>query len=261
MQETNKLILDAYAIDPDDAVANMHMGYFLYMSGVGLEKSVRYLERSLQLEPSNVEVLMVAGYISRLIGRTDDAVMLYEQAIAREPLCIPCYSGLHPALIWAGRYDDAEAVLRRRIALVDDIGGHVNLASVMIRNGRPQEALEIIEEWEPSEEFRVGFRVKALEAMGRRAEADAALERLRSEWGDDPGMLAAIYAQRRDKEAALRWFEEAMQQDSSRFEFKVWDPDFTLLHDTPQWQQWRKDAGLDEETLATIDFTVPDFGN
>jgi len=33
------------------------------------------------------------------------------------------------------------------------------------------------------------------------------------------------------------------------------------LHDTQQWQQWRKEAGLDEETLATIDFTVPDFGN
>lgn len=28
----------------------------------------------------------------------------------------------------------------------------------------------------------------------------------------------------------------------------------------PQWSKWRKDAGLDEETLAAIEFTIPDFG-
>jgi len=260
MQETKKLILNAYAIDPDDAVANMHMGYFLHLSGAGLQETLPYVERSLQLEPSNMDVLRVAGYVSRLIGRTDDAVMLYEQAIAREPLCIPCYAGLHPVLVDAERYDEAEAVLRRRIALVDDIGGHVNLAAVMIRNGRPQEALEIIEEWEPDEKLRVAFRVEVLEALGRRAEADAALERLRSEWGDEPGTLAYLYSQRGDKEAALRWFEESMQQNPDRFEYLVWSPVYSLLYDTPQWQQWRKDAGLDEDTLAKIDFTIPDFG-
>jgi adenylate cyclase len=261
MQEYEKLIRNAVEIDPDDAVASMYMGGLLVMSGAGFGAGLSYVERSLQLEPSNMEVLRVAGYVSRLLGRTDDAVMLYEQAIAREPLCIPCYAGLHVALVWAGRYDEAEAVLQRRIALVDDIGGHVNLAQVMIHNGRPQEALEIINEWEPDENLRVAFRVMALEAMGRREEADAALERLRSGWEDDPNLLAAIYAQRGDKEATLRWLEKVMQQDPERFEYSVWDPLFSLLHDTPQWQQWRKDAGLDEESLAKIVFTIPDFGN
>jgi len=40
----------------------------------------------------------------------------------------------------------------------------------------------------------------------------------------------------------------------------VWNPVFSSLYDTPQWVQWRKDAGLDEETLAAIEFTIPDFG-
>jgi len=34
----------------------------------------------------------------------------------------------------------------------------------------------------------------------------------------------------------------------------------TGQHYTPQWSKWRKDAGLDEETLAAIEFTIPDFG-
>ena len=32
------------------------------------------------------------------------------------------------------------------------------------------------------------------------------------------------------------------------------------LHEIPQWPQWRKDVGLDEETLAAIEFNIPDFG-
>jgi len=52
-----------------------------------------------------------------------------------------------------------------------------------------------------------------------------------------------------------------MSSDADLFPFWVWEARFAILHDTPEWQRWRQDAGLDEETLAAIEFENPDFGN
>ena len=73
--------------------------------------------------------------------------------------------------------------------------------------------------------------------------------------------LTRYYAHIGDKDMTLTWIRKIMEFDVGDIRDFVWNPDFAFLHDTPEWQQWLKDAGLDEESLVAIEFEIPDFGD
>lgn len=259
LQRSKQVILDAYSIDPDDSIANIYMAM---ASDLDDQQTARFVERALALDPGNMEVLRVSAYFAHSIGRFDDAIVLGNRALARDPMCIPCYSALGPVLIHAGRYDEAEALLRRRIALVDDVGGHHNLAGVLLLQGEAQAAFEIFDRITGIEEHWLSSRALALHDLGRHEEVQEMLDRLVDKYSNTEAYsIAAIYAYTGDTASAIGWIEKAIAQDPDSFDdWIVWDPYFASLRDTPQWQQWRKDAGLDEETLVAIEFHIPDFG-
>ena len=252
-----RLIQDAYFLDPNDAVANLYMAN---VSDLNVQQTARYVERALSLDPGNIEVLNRSAGFASSIGRFDDAIVLGNRALARDPTCIPCYPWGH--YIRAGRYDEAEAVLRRRIALVDDAGGHHNLAFVLLYQGHAEAAFEIFDRMDGIELHWLLTRALALHDLGRHDEVEEMLKRLIQNYADaDPVGIAAVYAYIGDISSAITWMERAIEEDPGNFsDNQVWDPLLVNLHDTPQWSQWRKDAGLDEETLAAIEFTIPDFG-
>jgi tetratricopeptide (TPR) repeat protein len=258
-EERMQLIRDAYAIDPDDANANLLMGWNVMVETGDLQESVKYVERSLQLGPSNVEVLRTAAFVSGDLGRVDDAVMLLREALIREPLCIPCFSMLGRILAEDHRWEEAEEVLRRRIALIDDVGGHINLANVLLNNGRAEEALAIIDEWEPNEGYRLGLRSRALDKLGRHEEADENIAQMREQYEDDPMLLGRFYAQRGDVEQTLHWLGVALDQNPGVFTFMVRDRSFSLLRETPEWHQWLEAGGYNQEYMDSIEFEIPDF--
>ena len=257
-RQGRQLIREAYSIDPNDAVANIYMAN---VSDLDTQQIARYVERALALDPGNVEVLRFSADFAGSIGRFDDAIVLARRAISRDPMCIPCYGTLAPAFLDAGRYDEAEATLRRRIALIDDVGGHHNLAFVLLAQGKAQEAFDIWDQITSIEEHWLFTRALALHDLGRHDEVEDMLERILEKYSDtDPYGVAVLYAYTGDTSSAISWMEKAIEEDPGNFDYLVWDPLLSNLHETPQWSQWRKDAGLDEETLAAIEFHIPDFG-
>jgi TolB-like protein len=268
--EIEQLTITAYETDPDDAVAILYYG-FQTNDGADQYRDLSDIERALALEPNNAEVLRIATAAANQIGRFDDAITLGERMIAINPLCIVCYPRLLDSYMFSKQYAKAEALQRRRIALVDDFGGYTNLAHVLLYSGRPGEALEIYdrmaEEHRSQGEFE-GYEpewlVTSAMALYDLKRFDEAAERIaRLELKQDPYLafrLTQYYAHISDKDMALTWLKKMVELDASFFEPLMWAVDFVILHDTPEWQQWRKDAGLDEESLAAIEFEIPDFG-
>ncbi len=253
-----KRIQDAYFIDPNDALTNI---YIVTVSDLEVQQTARYVERALSLDPANIDVLRRSAGFAAGIGRFDDAIILGNRALARDPMCIQCYGSLAASYKSAGRYDEAEAVLRRRIALVDDVGGHHNLAFVLLLQGHAQEAFEIFDGITSIEEHWLLTRALALHDLERHDEVEEMLGQLIEKYGDAyPGAVATLYAYTGDISSAISWMDKAIEEDPGGFDNEVWSPLLSSLHETPQWSQWRKDAGLDEETLAAIEFTIPDFG-
>jgi tetratricopeptide (TPR) repeat protein len=257
-RRSRQRIQDAYFIDPNDALTNI---YIVTVSDLEVQQTARYVERALSLDPGNVDVLRRSAGFAAGIGRFDDAIILGNRALARDPMCIQCYGALASIYTDAGRYDEAEAVLRRRIALVDDVGGHHNLAFIVLLQGNAQEAFEIFDGIASIEEHWLLTRALALHDLGRRDEVEDMLERFVEKYSDtDPYGVATLYAYTGHISSAISWMEKAIEEYPGELDHAVRDPFLASLHNTPQWPQWRKDAGLDEETLAAIEFTIPDFG-
>ncbi len=253
-----KRIQDAYFIDPNDALTNI---YIVTVSDLTTQQTARYVERALSLDPGNVDVLRRSAQFAAGLRRFDDAITLGNRALARDPMCIQCYGTLASIYKDAGRYDEAEAVLRRRIALVDDVVGHHNLAFILLLQGNAQEAFEIFDGITSIEEHWLLTRALALHDLGRHDEVEDMLERFVEKYSDtDPYGVATVYAYTGDISSAISWMDKAIEEDPGGFDNEVWSPLLSSLHETPQWSQWRKDAGLDEETPAAIEFTIPDFG-
>ena len=272
-KEIRRLAYAAYETDPDDAVAILYYSWQKTIAEGSDSRDMSDVQRALELEPNNTEVLRVVTYILHSIGRFDDAIVVGERMMATNPLCIVCYPRLLDSYVDSGQFKKAEQLQRRRIELVNDIGGRANLAHVLILMGRAEEALEVVEQiaaevlrdrgelgrYEPE---WLGTSAMALHDLGRVDEAATRIEQLETDWSQrDPFFLLTYHAHVGDKDMALAWFRKTMEFDESIFEHLVWRPDFALLHDTSEWQQQRIAQGLDEETLAAIEFNIPDFGD
>jgi adenylate cyclase len=272
--EMKQLAITAYETDPDDAVAILYYGY----STTGENDRPRDLsevERALALEPNNTEVLRIVAMVLNGIGRFDDAIVLGERMIAINPLCIVCYPQLLDSYIMTGEFEKAEELQHRRIALVDDFGGHTNLAHVLLNSGRPAEALEIYERMAVEHKAQGAFEgysgyesewlvtsamaLYDLERFDEAAERIARVKSINDEYLSQ--RLAMYYGHTGDKDMTLAWLRTMAKSDADFIGSFLWHPDFDFLHDAPEWQEWRKDAGLDEESLAAIEFEIPDFGD
>jgi tetratricopeptide (TPR) repeat protein len=269
--EIKQLTITAYETDPDDAVAILYYGY---QTSAGADRlhDLSDIERALALEPNNTEVLRIAAMVANRIGLFDDAIILGERMISINPLCIVCYPQLLDSYILTRQYDKAEELQRRRIALVDDFGGNTNLAHVLVAAGRSEEALEIYERMAVEhkaqgvfEGYKAEWLVTSampLHDLGRIDEAAERIALLESK--PDQYLahrLAGYYAHIGNKDMTLAWIRRMMDSGGGFFGSYVWNPDFAILHDTPEWREWRKAAGLDEESLAAIEFKIPDFGD
>jgi tetratricopeptide (TPR) repeat protein len=256
-QLVEKYAMLAYATDPNDAVANAYHGWGLKGDGE-LQQAANFFERALQLDAFEMEVLRLSSIFASRIGHFEKAAELAIRLIERHPLCIRCYSAAHSSLIAAGHFDDAEAIIRQRINLVDDAGGHFWLAIVLVEQGRPQEALEIFDDRIRGDEWGwLTARPYALHDLGRHDEVQEMLERIIEGWGDEAALrVADIYAYSGDIESALAWLETAISDDPDAFTDVVWNPHFAVLHDTPQWREWRYNMEPSLESLAAIEFDI-----
>jgi len=269
--EMKQLAITAYETDPDDAVAILYYGFQTTEERDRL-RNLSDVERALALEPNNTEVLRIAAMVANGIGHFDDAIVLGERMISINPLCIVCYPQLFDSYSATGDFEKAEELQRRRIALVDDFGGSTNLAHVLVAAGRPDEALEIYERMAVEhkakgvfESYEAEWLVTSARALYDLERFDEAAERIaRLESNQNPFLayrLAIYYAHTGNKDMTLAWIRKMAESDADFFGFFVWKRDFAFLHDTPEWISWSKDAGLDEESLAAIEFEIPDFGD
>jgi tetratricopeptide (TPR) repeat protein len=196
---------------------------------------VSNLARSIRLAFASrcVLVIRLRSYLFRELGDLDQAIKLYEQAVALDPLRANSHLSLGYLLYVAGRYDAAQAELQKaldlnlRAALV-----HVTLGKILIAKGKPQQALAEIEK-EPCEWGKLTGQVLVYHALGRGQDSNAALAELVAKYDTKSAFqIAQAHAFRGESDQAFEWLERAYKQrDSGLPDIKI-DPLFkTLRHD------------------------------
>jgi len=102
----------------------------------------------------------------------------------------------------------------------------------------------------------IGLRL-AYYALGRRAEADAALaELIAGNAKEGASNIAYIYAFRSDADHAFEWLEKAVQNRDPGVATVAVEPFFRNVHQDPRWLPFLRKVGRAPEQLAKIDFKV-----
>jgi TolB-like protein/Flp pilus assembly protein TadD len=195
------------------------------------------LERAVELEPGNAEIrLRYARNVLAPIGLLEEASAAAQQATRLDPLLNSAWTSLAAIHLAEGNLAGARRAARRSLALAPKQDfAPIYLAMVELAEGHPEAALAAADQCE-TELWALQIRAVALHAMGRRAEALAALDQmLKRHAADGPFQIASVYAWRGEKEQAFAWLERAMaDRDGGMMDLRL-DPLVRGLDGDPRY--------------------------
>jgi TolB-like protein/Tfp pilus assembly protein PilF len=249
----------ALEIDPGNGFAHAVLGGIAQDFDNVLASAAQHLQRALELEPGNPDIINDAAVLARYLDRLDDAVALQELSIDRDPLNPAGHARLGLNYLWAGRMDDAIASLQTALSLSPAyIGAHYNIGVALLMKGDPEAALLSFREEKGDEEYLVKGTALAFHALGRQAEYEEALEELKTNWGEQwPSEVAHVYAWVGDADAAFEWLDRAVAQNEDGLTQQFPQPFYFPIQDDPRWQTFREQTGTSAAQLSAIEFEVP----
>ena len=249
--------LKALAIDPSDALAYSFLG----RTAAGApEESLAtvagHFQRSVELNETDSDVLVNAGRFASWLNRLDDAKALHGYVTIHDPANPAGHYNLGVARYYAGDWDGAIAAQRTVLTLSPGYAvAHYNIGASLILKGDADAALTEMQA--EGEGWRVIGLPLAYYALGRRAEADAALaELIAGNAKEGASNIAYIYAFRSDADHAFEWLEKAVQNRDPGVATVAVEPFFRNVHQDPRWLPFLRKVGRAPEQLAKIDFKV-----
>ena len=245
----------ALAIEPLNAMAFSCLGWIAMMRDSDLPRAARYMQRSLELEPGNINLIRNSATLVKSLGRLDEAIALLEFGIFRDPVNPVGHLNLGQNYVLAGRLDEAINAERTALSLSPGIGGaQYWLGEALLRKGEPEAALAAFQK-EEDDEWRVKGTALALHDLGQITEFEEYFAELRDKWGERwPIEIAHVYAWLGDDDAVFAWLQK--EKDVNGLGGVMVDNFFTHLHDDPRWQPLLTEAGVSAEQLQTIEFKV-----
>jgi TolB-like protein/Flp pilus assembly protein TadD len=247
----------ALAIDPDYAPAHTDLGWVAMYGDNDPAAAGRHYQRALALDSTDVRVLADVATFLQSVGRLDEALALEEAVGRRDSVNVTTLSNLGYFQCAAGRYDAAIASFRTLLSLSPNRGGaHAQLGKALMLKGDATGALAEIEQ-EKSEGDRMISLPMAHCALGRKADADAALNALIAKYEKEaPYNIAYVYAFCGDADKAFEWLDKAVVYQDGGLAEIVTENLFDKIHSDPRWLPLLRKLGKAPDQLAKIEFKV-----
>ena len=215
-----------------------HIALATFFAGtLDFSQAMAEYERALILGPGNARALQPAGTFLALMGRTDTGIATARRVVVIDPLNPLTHFSLGAALFYARRYEEAVAAFGQVVSLDPDAPrGYCWRGFAYLSLGDAERARESCAV-RPEGWLNQSCLALANDALGRRADAETALARLKALKGDGAAYeYAAIYAQWGDTGEALNWLETALcLRDPFLVALKT-DPRIDPLRKEPRFQ-------------------------
>jgi TolB-like protein len=202
----------AVALAPDLAAGYRALAAALQESRFDFKGAAAAFEHARRLAPGDVLTAYNYAFWQVRTGHDDEALRIAEWAVSIDPLSPTRYQDLS-AIQLATRHDEAALATLRHAIRIRGHATDIDLAGigeVEYLRGDPRAALEACKagtSW-----FQVFVQAMAYHALGRTAEASAALSKLREELGVSGAFqYAEIYAQWGQLADAQHWLDAAYQ--------------------------------------------------
>jgi TolB-like protein/DNA-binding winged helix-turn-helix (wHTH) protein/Tfp pilus assembly protein PilF len=161
--------------------------------------------RALELQPGSSDALRSYAWLALADGRPGQALQLAQHALSLDPLNCWNFAALGDVHSATGRFAEAEGAYRNAVELAPTTAGlHALLAYILLSTNKTTGAVAEAER-EPDAGWRETALLFALDAAGRKGDADRAIAVYELNHTDDPGRIAAFYACRHDVERSIQW--------------------------------------------------------
>lgn len=227
----------AITLAPDLAAAHLALANYFFVT-LQLSRADEEYARALTLAPGNADVLEYSGLFAALLGRTAAGIAAARKATVLDPLNPQAHFNLGSLFYLARRYDDALNAYASGLTLDPDAPTARGFqGQVYYVLGRLEEARSACEIRSTDLEVLLCLAL-TYQKLGRSAEAEQALAKLKAQAGDAAAFqLAEIYTQWGDTRAALNWLETAARLHDSGLPYMKVDALLDPIRQEPRFQQ------------------------
>ncbi len=210
--------------------------------------------RALALEPRNPHLLGYAGQLHGVLGQWDEAARLTTASLALDPLD----SGWHDLLAIirerTGRLAEAEVERRKVLEITPTyVRGRLDLGLTLLAQGKLEPALDSMRQ-ETEDGGRDAGLAIVYYAMGRKADADAALARfMKAHENNRAYRIAQIHAYRGEGDKAFEWLDRAYRQQDVDLWFFIGNLAFKSFESDARYRAFLQKMNLPQlpETSAS----------
>jgi TolB-like protein/cytochrome c-type biogenesis protein CcmH/NrfG len=246
--QAGQAVLRALEIDPTLAAAHLSSARVRYFFDWDWPAAETEIQRALQVEPENADALRWAGALARTVGHLEEAVVLFQKAIDRDPLDGANYAMLGSANVAGGRFSLAEVAYRKALELSppEGFGSRASLRVAQLESGQAATALAGFEQLDRDEDRQRG-RAMAYFALGQKAKSDAAVAELEGRYAQtNPTEIAEVHAFRGDIDEAFVWLDRAVRQRDNPVTFVKTDRLLAKLRGDPRYTTFLRKMNLQD---------------
>jgi TolB-like protein len=225
----------ALTLAPKSPEAHRTMGLVRWRTDWDWQAADAELKVARDLDPGDAGTTEAAAGLANTMGRFDEGLKLAARAIAQDPLGT-AYWDIGAANHRRGAFDEAAAAYKHLIELYPTGSGyHYRYALVLLSQRHAQAALDEIQR-DDSPAYRHAGLPLALDALGRRSEADRELAVIEGKWSGMAYQISYVYAARNDIDRAMYWLERAYEQHDSGLLSIRDDPMLKNLEHDPRYR-------------------------
>ena len=191
-------------------------------------------DHALRLDPTNADVLFAAAHLTSSTGSIEETLSQSREALARDPLNLLYRRYMGRVLLFAGRYDEAEAMIRQVLDMNPSFpAAHYELGRIQLLRGQAAQAVAEFEAeqstWRPFG-LPLGYH-----AQGRTADATAALAAQVKQAAGSEFQLAETYAYFGDADKAFHWLDQSVRSHDPGIQWLRGNPFLKSLTADPRY--------------------------
>jgi tetratricopeptide (TPR) repeat protein len=224
----------ALALAPDLPQAHLASAFVSERGNLDFAQASEAYDRALALAAGNADVLRDSGQFAALMGHFDAGLAAVRRAVVLDPLARESHFRLGRSLYAARRHKEAVAVFAEVLSLDPDYNQTYGDRGLAYYGLGDLESARTSCEAKPDYWLSQQCLAVIYDKLGRHADAEAMLSKMKTEDGDTSAyQYATIYAQWGNRPQALEWLETAL---------RLRDPGLVHLKTDPLLDPLRKEA-------------------
>jgi TolB-like protein len=227
----------AITLAPKLAEGHWALAAYFERGSADFTRAMEEYQHAVGLAPGSADILEDYGTFAVWMGRTDTGLAAVRRAALLDPLTSISHNALGNALYFSRHYE--ESIIAQQDALTfnpshEQARGVIGLGYYGLGN---LQSARISCEAQPDQWLSQQCLAVTYDRLGKHADAEAMLVKLRASWGDDAAFqYAEVYAQWGDATKALEWLETALRLRGQGLETVKTDPLLDPLRNEPRFQ-------------------------